>query len=101
MATPASALGSQKLTPTQQFSVDLREFLDSFDKLAVGGGAGAGLALLGRGFEKEFADTPDGQAEGQIEIGTMFLTLVTGTGSPKGSEPPGRSGHRARCARAF
>jgi hypothetical protein len=77
---PASPLGRQKLTTPQQFSVDLREFLDSFDKLAVGGDAGSSLALLVWGLEKEFADTPHPQADSQIIIGTMFVTLVAGTG---------------------
>jgi len=44
------------------------------------------LALLLGGFEQELADVPGGQAERQIIIGAVFLSLVAGTGGLAASE---------------
>jgi len=68
---------AQGFTPSQQFGVDLREFLELLVEMAVMLDAIASGLLLGRGLEQELIDLTHGQALGQIMKGAMFVSAVT------------------------
>jgi hypothetical protein len=63
---------SQAFAPTEQFVIDLADFIQELLRLGISGDAEPGLIDLRLGFEQEGLELAFGKAAVEIEEGTVF-----------------------------